>query len=49
MQEKELLFSITEDNSNALTKQANDMGLQKGQIVQIVPNSNGTVSLYYYA
>lgn len=43
------LYSITEDNSNALTKQANEMGLKKEQIVQIVCNYNGTVSLYYYA
>lgn len=42
-----MIMSITEDNSNILTKVANDRGIRREQIIQIVSNHNGTVSLYY--
>lgn len=43
-----MLRSITEDDSKSLTAVANDNGIRMEQIVQIVANQNGTVTLYYY-
>jgi DNA-binding phage protein len=43
-----MLKSITEDDSRALTQVANDNGITREQIVSIVANQNGTVTLYYY-
>lgn len=43
-----MLRSITEDDSKSLTAVANDNGIRREQIVQIVANQNGTVTLYYY-
>ena len=43
-----MLKSITEDNSRTLTQVANDNGIIREQIISIVSNQNGTVTLYYY-
>ena len=43
-----MIYSITEDNSRELTKAANELGIKREQIVQIVSNQNGTVSLFYF-
>lgn len=43
-----MLQSITEDNSAMLTKTAREYNIKQEQIVQIVSNHNGTVTLYYY-
>lgn len=43
-----MLKSITEDDSRALTQVANDYKITREQIVSIVANQNGTVTLYYY-
>lgn len=43
-----MLRSITEDNSRDLTALANDMGIQQFQVVGIVANNDGSVTLYYY-
>lgn len=43
-----MLKTITEDNSLKVAQLANDMRIKRSQIIQFVPNSNGTVSLFYW-
>lgn len=42
-----MLRSITDDNGAAVLKAANELGIERKQVIQIVANPNGTVTLYY--
>jgi hypothetical protein len=42
-----MLKSITGDNANDLANSVNHYGITREQMIQFVPNKNGSVSLFY--
>lgn len=43
------MYAISANDMRELVKKANESGIQKEQFVQIIPDSGGTFTLFYFS
>ena len=47
MEKKKKMIALFAENTRAIVEKANSLGLQKEDIVQVLPSNEGFVLLYY--